>query len=146
MRSPLKAVLLVLAALLLAAFAVAGCGSDDEASKDTRALVTFAKSGGVGGKTYGLTVDRGGGGQLTTYPSKVKKFNIGSAKRDKLIALLDGFDGLEPSYETRTPVADAFRYTVTYEGKSVQASDNAELPEKLRSLVDLLDGIINDET
>lgn len=145
MRLPIKAPLAVFAVLLLAV-AYAGCGSDEQASKDTRALVTFAKSGGVAGKAYGLTVDRGGGGQLTTYPSKVKKFNVGADKRDQLIGLLDGFDGLESSYETRTPVADAFRYSVTYEGKTVQASDNAELPEKLRSLVDLLDDIVKTET
>lgn len=146
MRSPLSAPLALIAALLLLVFAIAGCGSDDETSSDTRALVTFAKSGGIAGKAYALTVDRGGGAQLTTYPSKIKKFKIGGDKRDELIDLLDGFAGLNSSYEPDTPVADAFRYSVTYEGKTVQASDNAKLPDKLRSLIDLLDGIVDDET
>jgi len=146
MRSPLRVPLAVIAALLLVIVAIAGCGSDEETSSDMRALVTFAKSGGSAGKAYGLTVDRGGGAQFTTYPAKIKKFKIGGDKRDELIDLLDGFAGLNSSYEPDTPVADAFRYSVTYEGKTVQASDNAKLPDKLRSLIDLLDGIVDDET
>jgi len=135
----------LIAAVLAFVLVVAGCGSDDEKSSDTRALVTFAKSGGIAGKAYGLTVDRGGGAQLTTYPTKIKKFKIGGDKRDELIGLLDGFEGLQSSYEPDTPVADAFRYSVTYEGKTVQASDNAKLPDKLKSLIDVLDGIVADE-
>jgi len=146
MRSPLSAPLALIAALLLLVFAIAGCGSDDETSSDTRALVTFAKSGGIAGKAYALTVDRGGGAQLTTYPSKIKKFKIGGDERDELSGVLDGFADLESSYEPDTPVADAFRYSVTYEGKTLQASDSAKLPDKLRSLIDLLDGIVDDET
>jgi hypothetical protein len=146
MRSPLSAPLALIAVLLLLVFAIAGCGSDDETSSDTRALVTFAKSGGIAGKAYALTVDRGGGAQLTTYPSKIKKFKIGGDERDELSGVLDGFADLESSYEPDTPVADAFRYSVTYEGKTLQASDNAKLPDKLRSLIDLLDGIVDDET
>ena len=145
MRSPLSAPLALIAALLLLVFAIAGCGSDDETSSDTRALVTFAKSGGIAGKAYALTVDRGGGAQLTTYPSKIKKFKIGGDERDELSGVLDGFADLESSYEPDTPVADAFRYSVTYEGRTLQASDNAKLPDKLRSLIDLLDGIVDDE-
>jgi len=146
MRSPLSVPLAVIAAVLLLVVAIAGCGSDDKASSNTRALVTFAKSGGIAGKAYALTVDRGGGAQLTTYPSKIKRFTIGGDKRDELIGLLGGFAGLQSSYEPGTPVADAFRYSVTYERKNVQASDNAKLPDKLRSLIDLLDGIVDDET
>jgi hypothetical protein len=146
MRLPPRAFPAVIAALLLLAVAFAGCGSDDGKSSDTRALVTFAKSGGIGGKAYALTVDRGGGAQLTRYPSKIKKFKIDGDKRDELVGLLDGFDRLQSSYEPGTPVADAFRYSITYGGKTVQAADNAKLPGKLRSLIDLLDGVVDDET
>ena len=146
MRWPPTALPALLVALLALAVAFAGCGSDDSKSSDTRALVTFAKSGGIGGKAYGLTVDRGGGAQLTRYPSKIKKFTVDGDKRDELVDLLDGFDGLKSSYEPQTPVADAFRYSITSEGKAVQAADNAKLPDELRSLIDLLDGIVDDET
>lgn len=146
MRLPPRALPAVIAALLLVAVAFAGCGSDDSKSSDMRALVTFAKSGGDGGKAYALTVDRGGGAQLTRYPSKIKKFKIDGDKRDELVGLLDGFERLQSSYEPGTPVADAFRYSITYEGKTVQAADNAKLPGELRSLIDLLDGIVKDET
>jgi len=146
MRRPPTALPALLVALLALAVAFAGCGSDDSKSSDTRALVTFAKSGGDGGKAYALTVDRGGGAQLTRYPSNIKKFKIDGDKRDELVGLLDGFAGLQSSFEPGTPVADAFRYSVTYDGKTVQAADNAKLPDKLRSLIDLLDGIVDDET
>lgn len=146
MRSPVSPTLALIAAAFALVFVVAGCGSDDKKSSDTRALVTFAKSGGVGGKAYGLTVDRGGGAQLTTYPSKIKRFNIGDDKRDELTGLLDDAKGLDASYDAATPVADAFRYSLTYDGKTVQASDNAKLPESLRSLIDLLDGLVDDQT
>jgi len=146
MRSPVSSTPAVIAAVLALALMVAGCGSEDKASSDTRALVTFAKSGGVDGKAYGLTVDRGGGAQLTTYPSKIKKFSVDGDKRDKLSGLLDDTKGLDASYDAATPVADAFRYSITYEGKTVQASDNAKLPDSLRSLIDLLEGLVDDET
>ena len=146
MRWPPTALPALLVALLALAVAFAGCGSDDSKSSDTRALVTFAKSGGDGGKAYALTVDRGGGAQLTRYPSKIKRFKIDGDKRDELVELLDGFQRLQSSFEPVTPVADAFRYSVTYEGKTVQAADNAKLPDKLRSLIDQLDGIVDDET
>lgn len=145
MHFPPRASTAVIAALLLLAVAFAGCGGDDSKSSDMRALVTFAKSG-TGGKAYALTVDRGGGAQLTTYPSKIKKFKIDGDKRDELVGLLDGFNSLRSTYEPTTPDANAFRYSVTYEGKSVQAADNAKLPDKLRSVIDLLDDIVDDET
>lgn len=145
MRLPPTALPAVIAALLTLAVAFAGCGSDDSKSSDTRALVTFAKSGGDGGKAYALTVDHGGGAQLTRYPSKIKKFKIDGDKRDELVGLLDGFQRLQSSFEPATPVANAFRYSITYEGKTVQAADNAKLPDNLRSLIDQLDGIVDDE-
>jgi len=139
--------LAAIAAVIALTLVIAACGGDDdEASSDTRALVTFAKSGGVASKVYSLTVDRGGGAQLTTYPSKIKKFNIGADKRDELTGLLAGGKDLDSNYESKTPVADASRYSITYESKTISASDSAELPDKLRSLINLLDGIVENET
>jgi len=145
MRSPLSTWLALIAALAALTFALAGCGADEKSS-DTRALVTFAKSGGVAGKLSSLVVDRGGGASLTSYPAKAKTFNIGGGKRDELGRALEGFAQLESSYELKAPVADAFHYTITFEGKTVQASDGAEMPAKLKSLIGLLDGIVNDES
>lgn len=139
--------LAAVAAVLALTLLIAGCGGgDEETSSDTRALVTFGKSGGVAGKAYSLTVDRGGGAQLTTFPTKIKKFNIGGDKRDELTRLLDGVKDLDSSYEPKTPVADAFRYSIGYESKTISASDNADLPANLRSLITLLDGIVEGET
>jgi len=145
MLSPVRASLVLITILLALVPAVAGCGSDDTKSSDTRALVTFAKSGGIGGKAYSLVIDRGGGGTLTTYPSKTKKFNIGGDKRDKLVGLLDAIKDVGPRYDPSTPSADDFRYSITYQEKTVQASDSAKLPDSLRSLINLLNGIIGDE-
>jgi len=132
-------------ALLLLAVTVLGCGSDTKKSSDTRALVTFAKSGG-GGKAYSLVIDRGGGATLTTYPPKTKTFNLDGDKRDKLVGLLDAIKDAEPRYVAETPAADDFFYSITYEGKAVQASDAAKLPDGLRSLIALLNGVVKDES
>lgn len=143
MRSPRS--LVVVSTLLALAPAVSGCGSE-ETSDDPRPLVTFAKSGGASGKAYSLVVDRGGGATLTTYPPKTKRFVIDGGKRDDLVGLLDGIGDLQSSYESARPSAEQFRYSLTYQAKTVQATEGAELPDVLRSVIDLLDGIVSDES
>lgn len=136
---------LVTASVLLATVcAIAACGSPAKSS-DTRPLVTFAKSGGIAGKASSLVIDRGGGSTLTTYPPKTKTFVLDGDKRDELVRSLNAIKGLRPSYEPARPTADDFRYSVTYQGRNVQASGSAQLPGSLRSLIDLLDGIVKDE-
>lgn len=142
MRSPRK--LVVVGTLLALVGAIGGCGANEK-SNDTRPLVTFAKSGGPGGKAYSLVIDRGGGATLTTYPPNVKRFVLDGDKRDDLVSSLDAIKNLRPSYEPDTPSADDLRYSVTYQGMNVQASGRARLPGSLRSLIDLLNGVVGDE-
>jgi hypothetical protein len=126
----------------------AGCGESDEASGDTRPLVTFGRTGGSEGKVYALVVERGGGAFLTQYPEKVKRFEVDGDKRADLRSALDELDikGLDPSYEPDLPTAQGHRYSVTYQGTTVQAAEKADVPDKLKSVINMLDGLVDDET
>ncbi len=136
------------AAALLAA-AGAGCGGESEqASGDTRPLVTFGRTGGNENKVYGLVVERGGHATLTQYPERLKKFEVSKGKRDDLGNALDelNIEDLQPSYVPDSPTAEGHRYSVTFQGTTVQAAEKAELPDQLRSVINLLDDLVDDET
>ena len=127
----------------------AGCGGSDEASGDTRPLVTFGRTGGEDATTvYGLVVERGGGATLTQFPEKVKRFEVDGDKRSDLRSALEDLDitDLKPSYEPDSPTAEGHRYSVTYQDRTVQASEQADVPEKLKTVIEMLDGLIDDET
>jgi hypothetical protein len=53
---------------------------------------------------------------------------------------------LEPSYEPDPPTAEGHRYSVTYQGTTVQAAEKADIPEKLKSVIEMLDDLVDDET
>lgn len=147
MRPPAR----ILAALLASLSVVpgAGCGGSDAASGDRRPLVTFGRTGGEDvTKVYGLVVERGGGATLTQFPEKVKRFEVDGDKRSDLRSALDDLDikGLKPSYEPDQPTAEGHRYSVTYQERTVQASEKADVPERLKNVIEMLDGLINDET
>jgi len=147
MRPPARSLAALLAALLVASGA--GCGGSDEASGDTRPLVTFGRTGGEDATTvYGLVVERGGGATLTQFPEKVKRFEVDGDKRSDLRSALEDLDitDLEPSYEPDSPTAEGHRYSVTYQDRTVQASEQADVPEKLKTVIEMLDGLIDDET
>lgn len=139
-------------AVLLSAFVVAsgvGCGDgSDEASGDTRPLVTFGRTGGSEStQVYGLVVERGGGATLTQYPEKFKRFELDGGTRDELRSALEDLDmeRLDANYEPNPPSAEGHRYSVTYRGTTVQAAEKADVPKKLKSVIKLLDELIDDE-
>ncbi|MDQ3676448.1 MAG: hypothetical protein M3401_06535 [Actinomycetota bacterium] len=137
----------VAVAAAVAGVSGAGCGESDEASGDTRPLVTFGRTGGTEGKVYGLVVERGGGAFLTQYPEKVKRFEVDGGKRSDLRSALEDLDvkGLQPNYEPSPPTAEGHRYSVTYQGTTVQAAEKADVPKKLKSVIKMLDGLVDDE-
>lgn len=100
---------------------------------------------------YGLVVERGGGAYLTQYPDnsgKGKRFEVDGGKRDDLRSALEDLDikGLAPNYEPNPPTAEGHRYSVTYQGTTVQAAEKADIPEDLKSVIEMLDGLVDDET
>ncbi|MDX6689614.1 MAG: hypothetical protein QOG15_1071 [Solirubrobacteraceae bacterium] len=146
MRPQARTLALIFAALLV--LAAAGCGGDSSASSgDTRPLVTFGRTGGNENKVYGLVVERGGGATLTQYPEQVKRFDVGSDKRDDLQSALNDLDikSLKPTYQPDTPTAMGHRYSVTYQGTTVQAVENADMPGQLKSVIDKLGNLVDDE-
>jgi hypothetical protein len=146
MRPPARTLALIFVAL--AVLGAAGCGGDSsESSGDTRPLVTFGRTGGNDNKVYGLVVERGGGATLTQYPENVKRFDVGGDKRDDLQSALEDLDikSLKPSYQPDTPTAEGHRYSVTYQGTTVQAAEKADLPDQLHSVIDKLDNLVDDE-
>lgn len=132
----------------LPAVAVGGCGGEaSSTSGDRRPLVTFGRTGGNQGRVYGLVVERGGGAMLTQYPQKIKRFAVGGDARDELRADLEGldFNTLRRSYAPGTPTVSGYRYSVTYANVTVQAAEAAQIPTRLKSLIDLLNGLVDGE-
>jgi hypothetical protein len=146
MRPPARTLALILAALAVLG---AGCGdgSSSESSGDTRPLVTFGRTGGNDNRVYGLVVERGGGATLTQYPEQVKRFDVSGDDRDDLQSALDDLDmhNLKPNYLPSTPTAEGHRYSVTYQGMTVQAAEKADVPDQLQSVIDKLDNLVDDE-
>jgi hypothetical protein len=141
--------IVVVGIAMLAAVSGAGCGGSEEASGDTRPLVTFGRTGGTGAtKVYGLVIERGGGAFLTQYPEKVKRFEISGDTRSNLRSALEDLDikGLQTNYEPRTPTAEGHRYSVTYQGTTVTAAERADVPDKLKSVIKMLDQLVDDES
>jgi hypothetical protein len=131
------------------AVAVSGCGGDESSSTggDRRPLVTFGRSGGTDGRVYGLVVERGGGATLTQYPQGEKRFTVDTDKRDGLREGLEGLDfkSLQPTYLPSTTTPNGFRYSVTYDGRTVEAAEHAQIPDKLKSVIDLLNELVDGE-
>jgi len=139
----------VLVALVaaLGAVSIGACGDDDEGTGTTRPLVTFGRTADDG-KTYGLVVEQGRGATVTQYPAKPKRFTVDegelSSLRDALVDL--NIRALKHDYQPSQPTAVGDRYSLTYQGTTVQAAERAQLPEKLESVIDKLDEILDGQT
>ncbi len=146
MRLPASALATLLVALL--ALLAVGCGDDSEsANGDRRPLVTFGRTSDDG-RTFGLVVERGGGATLTRYPDENKTFTVDGDKRSDLQSALEKLDvqSLESGYEPSPPTAEGSRYSVTYEGTTITAAEKADMPDSLRSVIEMLNGLLDDET
>ncbi len=110
--------LIALAALAL--FALAGCGGDDAASPALKGPLVYERSGGFAGETQTLTIQPSGAATLvidrgTKNESKDFKLDPGQLKR--ITELADETDLASVKVEKAAPAADAFKYSISYDGE-----------------------------
>lgn len=122
---------------------LAGCGSDDEDDsggpiQTSGALVTYTRTGGVGGIDERLRINPDGTATLAIgEPANVERsFELTAAELDRIESLLDGadFDSM-PATPEPTGCADCFVYAVEYGGRSVTYDDATEPSASIAALV-----------
>jgi hypothetical protein len=138
-----------LRALVLASFAVlAGCGSSDDQSTSTEgptqtngALITYTRTGGVGGIDEHLRIEPDGTATLAygEPTNSEDSFDLTDSELDRIQTLLDAAD-LEsmPAEPQPTGCADCFVYTVSYGGRTVTYDDATPPPASVGQLVTAL--------
>ena len=139
--------LLISAAVLLGA-----CGSDGEDDEgepvlSNGALVTYTRTGGVGGIDERLRVDPDGAATLTYgEPTNAERsFELTGAELDRVRTLLEKADFASmPVSPEPTGCADCFVHTVEYGGDSVTYDDATEATASIEALVTGLGELAND--
>lgn len=125
------------------ALCVAGCGDPEDPEADdpvltSGALVTYMRTGGVGGIDERLRIEPDGGATIMIgEPMNTERsFDLSAAELEHVQALLETAD-LEamPSEPEPTGCADCFVYTVEYAGRSVTYDDATEPEASVAELV-----------
>lgn len=130
--------------VLAAVAALAGCGASDDQPETTGttqtngALVTYTRTGGVGGVDETLRIEPDGSATLTIgEPQNTHNdFELSSSELERIQSLLDAAD-LEamPTNPQPTGCADCFVYTVEYGGHTITYDDASPPPESVGELV-----------
>ena len=141
----------VLLIAVIALFA-AGCGDSDEPQPSddgpvltNGALVTYSRSGGVGGIDERLRIEPDGSATVTIgEPMNTdRSFNLSASELADVQALLDAADlDAMPVEPQPTGCADCFVYTVEYGGRSITYDDATEPEPSVGELVTGLDEIV----
>lgn len=135
--------LVALAALTL--LALAGCGGDDEAPSTLKGPLTYVRSGGIAGETLTLTIQPSGDATLTTdhgTKNESKDFKLDSGQLKRITELANETDLGSVKVEKATTAADAFMYSISYDGSEVQWQDGQE-PQEVQELTDALADVVD---
>ena len=132
-----------LRALLLAAgILVTGCSSsNDESTENTvqtdGSLVSYTRTGGVGGVDEHLRIDPDGTATLSygEPTNSSRTFHLTTQQLDQIQTLLDAADIGSASHPQPTGCADCFVYTVEYGGHTYTYDDSAPPPAAVAELV-----------
>jgi hypothetical protein len=131
--------------LVLAAATAVGCGSSDDEQttsggpvQTNGALVTYTRTGGVGGIDEHLRIEPDGTATLSygEPANSERSFDLSTDELDRITSLLDAAD-LEsmPAEPVPTGCADCFVYTVEYGGRTVTYDDATPPPASVGALV-----------
>jgi hypothetical protein len=144
---------LLLVALLCAAAAPAGCGSEADGAggkpRGDRLLVRFRWSGGLAGRHDVLRIDRSGRGRLRAGPPgrratrrvRLSSRSLRLLRRAVAAARIPSLHGLAPP----APVPDGFLYRIAVPGGAVTFGDGGPtVPRTLGRLTARLRGIVED--
>jgi hypothetical protein len=133
-----------LTVLVLAAATAVGCGgSDDESTtgapvQTNGALVTYTRTGGVGGIDEHLRIEPDGTATLSygEPANSERSFDLSADELDRITGLLNAADlGSMPANPEPTGCADCFVYTVEYGGRTVTYDDATPPPASVAELV-----------
>jgi hypothetical protein len=128
---------------VVAAFAV-GCGDSDDSQdpsgpvQTNGALVTYTRTGGVGGVDEHLRIDPDGAAAVTIgAPEDAdRSFELSDTQLAHIQSLLDAADlGAMPENPQPTGCADCFVYTVEYGGRTITYDDASPPPASVGALV-----------
>jgi hypothetical protein len=125
---------------------ISGCGDSDDATTQATvqtdgSLLTYTRTGGVGGIDERLRIDPDGTATLSYgEPANTRnEFELTDAQLDEIQALLDGADfDATPTDPEQTGCADCFVYTLTYGGHTVTYDDATQPPSGVGELVSSL--------
>jgi hypothetical protein len=127
---------------LAAGILVTGCGSADDTStqrpvQTDGSLVTYTRTGGVGGVDEHLRIDPDGAATLSygEPTNSSRTFDLTAQQLDQIQTLLDAADLDSAPAPQPTGCADCFVYTVEYGGRSYTYDDSAPPPAAIAELV-----------
>jgi len=125
------------------------CGilSPDNKKDEDPFEIQYIISGGFAGILDETTVDESGYSQLTDRSYNILCYQLPDSALDTLHDCIRNscFFLLKNNYETDTPWADGFQYQITVtqneKSKTVQTIDGAEIPDRLKKLLQCLQDI-----
>lgn len=105
--------------------------------------IEYARVGGFAGFNDSLTIDAKGHAVVSRRSGK-SEFDLDAAALKKLADAFQttGFASIPTDSMPRGNVADAFNYTVTYQGHTVKTADSA-VPKAMQPLLEMLNQFVN---
>jgi hypothetical protein len=147
--APIRPARLGMAMILATGLLLAsGCGSDDDSAAKSPAKLSadlrYVKDGGFAGDHDVLVIRPDGRAQLTRQRGRDAAFALSQDEIAKVAAAVEGarLDQLSPKSTSPMPVPDAFVYTVSYRGHTVETDDVA-MPHSLAPLRQQLDLLVS---
>jgi hypothetical protein len=126
-------------ALIFCAGIISGCVGISETSP---LLVTYQRTGGIAGFSDNLAIYENGSVMVTEngVPGHCMLDDT-SIEGLRMIFSQANFPALADNYPAPTPGADYFRYTITYQGKTV-TTETTGAPPALEPVITILDGLV----
>jgi hypothetical protein len=125
-----------------------GCGSDDDsAAKSPPAKLSgelrYVRDGGFAGDHDVVVIRPDGRSRVTRQRGRDASFTLSRQEIAKVAEAVKGarLDQLDPKSTSPKPVPDAFVYTVSYRGHTVETDDDA-MPDSLAPLRQQLDQLV----
>jgi len=126
-------------ALIIFAGMISGCV---EMSETSPLLVSYQRTGGIAGFSDDLSIFENGSVVVTRNGGTGHcMLDDAGMKGLRMIFIQADFPALGDKYPAPTPGADYFRYTVTYQGKTV-TTETTGVPPALEPVITTLDGLV----
>jgi hypothetical protein len=126
-------------ALICCTGVISGCVQMSETSP---LLVSYQRTGGIAGFSDDLSIYENGSVMVTRNGGSGHcMLDDASMEGLRMIFIQADFAGLADNYPAPNQGADYFRYTVTYQGKTV-TTETTGVPPSLEPVITMLDGLV----